>query len=179
MTESQEMLCLCAAASRFDARFDKLLSAITERDGNIAQCSLTRHGTAGILTLSISGHWGALSRIEAAIPAMQDSLEMNIHMLRTTAEKTQREFRPYAAELYAPTQAGILPAVMSFFTAADVQIRDLSAQEYRSGVSGGELINLTLILDVPMDLSPQSLRESYMDFCDELRADGVLDPIKA
>ena len=179
MTEQQELLCLCAAASSLDTRFEKLLSAITDRDGNIVQCNLTRHGSAGVLTVSVGGHWGALSRIEAAIPALQESLGMTISVLRTNAENGQREFRPYAAELYAPTQSGLIPAVMGFFNDAQVLIRDMSAQEYRSGVSGGELLNLTLILDVPMNLSPQSLRESYMDFCDELRADGVLDPIKA
>lgn len=170
---------MTVTADKAVAPFDRLLSAISERDASVSLCHITRHGQSAVMSLSVAGHWGALGRIETAMPALADQLGLKVQLFRTQAEAPKRPFRPYAVELYAPQQAELPPAFIEFFLSQDVEIRDLSASTYRSGISGGDLMNLSLILDVPLDIAPHTLREGFMDLCDDMRADGVLDPIKS
>lgn len=179
MNNAQEILCIIGTHPGNDPPLPALLTAIQERGGEITLCRLTRHGNASIVSLSVEGHWGALSRIETALPSLESSLSFKLNANRAAREDSNREYRPYGAEVYAPVQPGLLASVTSFFIESGALIRDLSAQNFRSGISGGELINVSLVLDLPMTISPHTLRDSYMDLCDELHADGVLDPIKS
>jgi len=56
---------------------------------------------------------------------------------------------------------------------------EISAQAYESGFTGAPMCSIHLALQVPMTQHPQSLREAFMDLCDDLHADGMLDPIKS
>jgi glycine cleavage system transcriptional repressor len=35
-----------------------------------------------------------------------------------------------------------------------------------------------MVCHVPVSQHPQALREAFMDLCDDLNADGMMDPIK-
>jgi glycine cleavage system transcriptional repressor len=55
----------------------------------------------------------------------------------------------------------------------------MSTQKYQSTHTGAGMVSVQMVLHVPVNQHPQALRESFMDLCDDLNADGMLDPIKS
>ena len=68
--------------------------------------------------------------------------------------------------------------LLEFFGSQDVQVAEMNSQKYSSGHTGASMCSVQMVLHVPVNQHPQALRESFMDLCDDLNADGMLDPIK-
>ena len=86
--------------------------------------------------------------------------------------------RPYAVEIIAPQEAGLLRDVLDFFRSHESAVVEIVAQHYDAAQTGAALASLQMVVHVPISAHPPALRESFMDLCDELHADGLLDPIK-
>ena len=80
--------------------------------------------------------------------------------------------------MIAPQQADLLVHLLEFFQAQDVLVPEMNTQKYQSGHTGASMCSVQLVLHVPVNQHPQALRESFMDLCDDLNADGMLDPIQ-
>ncbi len=89
------------------------------------------------------------------------------------------DFRPYAAEVIAPQQQDLLVNLLEFFQDQDVEVvGDLDAEIRVDLHRRRACAACRWSLHVPVNQHPQALRESFMDLCDDLNADGMLDPIK-
>src|SRR3546814_228014 len=84
----------------------------------------------------------------------------------------------YAAEVIAPQDPNLLVNILEFFQHQDVEVVEILTQKYQSTYTGADMANVQMVLHVPVNQHPQALRESFMDLCDDLNADGMLDPIK-
>ena len=78
----------------------------------------------------------------------------------------------------APQDPNLLVNILEFFQHQDVEVVEISTQKYQSTYTGAEMASVQMVLHVPVNQHPQALRESFMDLCDDLNADGMLDPIK-
>ena len=74
---------------------------------------------------------------------------------------------------------GLLGELVGFFRGQGARVVEITSQGYDSGYTGGAMCGVHIALQVPMTQHPQTLRESFMDLCDDLHADGMLDPIKS
>ena len=88
------------------------------------------------------------------------------------------DFRPYAVDVIAPQQPDLLVHLLEFFSAQGVQSPEISSQKYASTHTGASMCSVQMVCHVPVSQHPQALRESFMDLCDDLNADGMMDPIK-
>ncbi len=157
-----------------------MIRSISERGCVILDCRMAPMGQSLTVSLLISGNWSALGRLETALPSLADKLGVRIQYESTEIRPSaDTDYRPYAAEVIAPSKSDLLPQVLDFFHDQHIRINELLAQEYRSTHTGAAMCNLSLVVHIPVSQHPQALRESFMDLCDELNADGILDPIKS
>lgn len=178
MPEIRKHLCLVALGTNRDRLAADLVNAIARRGCNISDCRITPLGTHFAAALMLSGNWSAMAKMETALPGLADDLGLSIQYEHGHPNGSAAEFRPYAAEIIAAQQPRLLGVLLDFFMQQGVGVVEVSAQDYNSGLTGADMCTVHLALHVPLSQHPQLLRDSFMDLCDELQADGLLDPIK-
>lgn len=179
MPEIHKFLSLCALAPSQDRLAYELVRAIQQRGCEIQECRIAPLGDHVSAALLISGNWSAVGRLESALPGLAEQLGFELHWVHSAMSPISDDRRPYTAEIVAPQQSTTLVDLLGFFNEQGVRITDIHAQSYKSGLTGAEMCNIHLALQVPLNQHPQALREAFMDLCDELHADGMLDPIKS
>jgi glycine cleavage system transcriptional repressor len=156
----------------------ELFRAIRERGGEVEDCRIAPLGDRLTVNMVVSGNWSTLGRLETALPGIAEKLELQVRFERCGSREPNPEYRPYAADVIAPQQPELLVHLLEFFQAQDVLVPEMNTQKYQSGHTGASMCSVQLVLHVPVNQHPQALRESFMDLCDDLNADGMLDPIK-
>jgi len=179
MPEQQKYLALVALAPARERLANELVSAVEKRGCTVTECRIVPLGQQFCASLLLTGNWSALGKLESALPGMAETLGLKVHAAHTQATENAPDFRPYAAEIIAPQHGALLGELLSFFATQDVQVVEINAQAYDSAYTGAGLTNINLALHVPLNQHPQTLREAFMDLCDDLHADGLLDPIKS
>ena len=155
-----------------------MIGAITRRGCAIEECRITPLGNRFSAALLIAGNWSAMGKLESALPGLAEQLGGSVHFEHAQPGESAKDFRPYAAEVVGPQQARMPGELVAFFAEQDVHIHELSVQTYEAGMTGALMSTMHMSLQVPLNQHPQTLRDAFMDICDDLNADGLLDPIK-
>ncbi len=179
MQDISNHLVLCALGAWRDNLSVGLLREIRERGCEILDCRITALGDAFSAKMLISGNWSSVGKLETALPAIGSKLDILVQGLRTKDKAERPDTRPYAIEINAPQQPDLLIHILDFFAGQDTPVAELVCQDYRSGHTGAQMVNIQMVVFVPITAQPPALRESFMDLCDDLNADGILDPIKS
>lgn len=179
MPEVRKYLALTALGTHSETLTADLISAVEKRGCDIVECRLAPLGRQVTAALLIAGNWSALGKLESALPGLAEQLDLQLHYAHTENPDLAPDFRPYAAEVSAPQQSGLLGELVGFFRGQGARVVEITSQGYDSGYTGGAMCGVHIALQVPMTQHPQTLRESFMDLCDDLHADGMLDPIKS
>ena len=179
MPPVEKHLALCASTLTRPRFAQDLLRAIQERGCSVAECRFAMIGDRTVANLLVTGNWSALGKLETALPGIAGTLDMQVLFSRCSDREPNPAFRPYAAEVIAPQQPELLNHLLEFFASQGVEIADIATQSYASTYTGAEMYSVQMVLHVPVSQHPQALRESFMDLCDDLNADGMLDPIKS
>ncbi len=179
MPDIHKYLIINALGAWRDNLSARLIKEIRERGCEILDCRIGMLGDAMTAQLMVSGNWSSVGKLETALPAIGDKLEIELSGLRTRDRSERPDTRPYAVEINAPQQPDLLPALIEFFNNQDTVVAELVCQDYSAGQTGARMVNIQMVVLVPITAQPPALRESFMDTCDELNADGMLDPIKS
>ena len=156
-----------------------LLKAIRERGCDVEDCRIAPIGDQIAATLLVYRNWSALGKLETALPGIAERLELHAQFVRCNERPSTPDFRPYAVEVIAPQPTDLIMHLLEFFQSQDVDIAEIVTQKYASTYTGADMCSVQMVLHVPVNQHPQALRESFMDLCDDLNADGMLDPIKS
>lgn len=179
MARSDNYLSICVLApSRPRITLD-LFRAVRERGCDIEDCRLAPVGNLVGASLLASGSWAALGKLETALPNIAQKFEMQVQFARCELRPSAPEFRPYAVEVFAPQHPDLITHLLEFFAGQDVDVPEVMTQKYASQHTGASMCSIHMVVHVPVNQHPQALRDSFMDLCDDLNADGILDPIKS
>lgn len=178
MPETKKYLSVVALGAQREQLSRDLITAIAHRGCEISECRITPLGDHFSACLLLAGNWSAMGKMESALPGLAAHLGLSIQYQHTRTAAPQTQYRPYAAEVVAPQQPRLLDELIGFFSDQSVGIHEASVQAYQSSLTGADMCTLHLSLQVPINHHPQTLRDAFMDICDELHADGLLDPIK-
>ena len=66
----------------------------------------------------------------------------------------------------------------SFFSARGINIEDMATASYAAAHTGAPMFSVHMSVGIPADLHIAALRDEFMDFCDSMNLDAVLEPIK-
>lgn len=178
-SENGRLLAITAVGPAADHLGLDLVRGILERGCTLLDTRIVPLGGCVCASLLVGGNWSALGRLESALPALGERLGLSIHFRRTDDIRSQAEYRPYGVEVVAPQRSDLLVHVLEFFKAHEVHLSEIVMHNYHSNHTGAAMCNLQLMAHIPVDQHPQAMRESFMDLCDDLNADGLLDPIKS
>ncbi|MGB0955504.1 MAG: glycine cleavage system protein R [Panacagrimonas sp.] len=179
MSAQEDLLTISVLARNQNNIALELFRAIRARGCEVEDCRMAPIGDRLTANMVVSGNWSALGRLETALPGISEKLDLQVRFERCSSREPNPEFRPYAADVIAPQQPELMVNLLEFFHTQGVEVAEISCQKYVSTHTSAEMCSVQMVLHVPVNQHPQALRESFMDLCDDLNADGMLDPIKS
>jgi glycine cleavage system transcriptional repressor len=72
----------------------------------------------------------------------------------------------------------IVYSLTNFFSSRSISIEDLVTRSYSAPHTGASMFSVNIVIGVPANTHIAMLRDEFMDFCDELNLDAIMEPIK-
>lgn len=155
-----------------------LTRPITEAGGNILDSRMTILGGEFAILMMVEGSWDTIAKLETQLPALQEKLALTILTRRTAGQREQAASLPYTVNVVSLDHPGIVSHLAEFFSSRNINIQDLYTDSYRAAHTGTPMFTATLTVNIPGTTSIAGLREEFLDFCDSLNLDGILEPGK-
>jgi len=155
---------------------DRLSSKITESGCNIEESRMALLGGQFALIMLISGPWNALSKLEGQMAALGDQLGLSIIHKRTRQRDRSQPLVPYTVEVVAMDHPGIVRDLAAFFSRSGINIEQLQTDTYPAPHSGTPMFSVIMTVGVHADVHIPTLRENFLDYCDDLNLDASFEP---
>ena len=178
MSTKKNFLVLSALGEDRPGIVDQLSQTILEHECNIADSRMTVLGGEFAILLMVEGNWNTLAKLENAIPGVAQRLDLTIITRRTEERPPAPEQLPYAVDVVAMDHPGIVHHLASFFSSRRINIEDMMTSTYAAAHTGTPMFSVHMAVGIPANVHIATLRDEFMEFCDSLNLDGVLEPIK-
>lgn len=174
----ENFIAISAIGSNTPGLIERFVKAVRDSGCNIVDSRMTVLGDRFSIMMLLSGSWNAIAKIEDSLPRLEEQLGMKAIAERAAERKPEGNFMPYAIEVVSVDQAGIVHSIASFFAARDINIEDLFSGSYKASHTGTPMFQMHLTISVPTDLSIANLRGEFMEFCDHMNLDAIMEPVK-
>ena len=146
--------------------------------GNIEESRMTTLGAEFAVLMLVSGNWHTLSRLETALDKLTADNNLTISIRKTGARTSQDARMPYAVDVVSLDQQGIVFNLADFFASRDIEIADVATRSYSAAHTGSPMFSVQMAVNVPSGVSISQLRDDFMELCDRLNLDAILEPVK-
>lgn len=168
--------------SAFSAPAQSPLVAISKRISecgcNLAEARVaTLGGDLSVLALA-QGAWDAIAKLETALARLDREGVLRISHFRTGAKQQQSNLLPYVVEVVAADKPGVLFQLAEFFAQQDITIEQLHSTRYRAMQTGADMFSAQITIGIPNTTHIAALRDDFLEFCDGLNLDAIMDPMK-
>lgn len=157
---------------------DKLSGWVLDSGCNISDSRMMVLGGEFAVLLLVTGNWNSLAKLENQLAQTEQQLGMSLSVKRTGKKEQPGNLLPYAVDVVALDHPGIVHNLAGFFSRRNINIQDLSTSTYAAAHTGTQMFSVHMMLDVPSDTHIATLREEFLEFCDRLNLDAVIEPIK-
>lgn len=157
---------------------NQLSRAIYELDCNITDSRMTVLGGEFAILLLVTGPWNRLAKLEDQVPDLQERLDLTITTKRTEERAGNANLLPYGVDVVSLDHPGIVYSLASFFSEKNINIEDMTTSCYAAAHTGTPMFSVRMSIGIPADIHIAALRDEFMDFCDSMNIDAVLEPIK-
>jgi len=178
MSNSINFLVLSALGKDKPGIVDQLSKSIFDAGCNISDTRMTVLGGEFALLQMIEGPWNKLAKLEDSIDEISKKLNLTIITERTEEREHGTGLLPYIVDVISLDQPGVVHHLASFFSSRGINIEDMNTSSYSAAHTGTPMFAVRMTVGIPSDLQISTLREDFMEFCDSLNLDAVLEPVK-
>jgi glycine cleavage system transcriptional repressor len=157
---------------------NQLSRAVLDCGCNIEDSRMAVLGGEFALIQLIAGTWDQIARLEGMLPKLEERLSLTITSRRTSPRSSERRMVPYMVDVIAMDHPGIVHDVAAFFSGREINIEEMNTGSYHAAHTGTPMFSLSMVISIPADIAIARLRDEFMDFCDELNLDAVIEPVK-
>lgn len=157
---------------------NEISRVITDTGCNIADSRMTVLGGDFAVIVLVDGRWNELAKLEAALPGVARRLGLTLGSKRTTPARRDGNLLPYTVEVVSLDHPGIVHQLASFFAGREINIRDMATTGYAAAHTNTPMFSVQMTVDVPAAMHISRLRDDFMDFCDQLNLDAIIEPLK-
>jgi len=168
--------------SAFSTHPESPLLAVSRRIAdsgcNLADARLSTVGRdVSVLALAM-GSWDAVAKLESGLGRLEREDGLRLVWYRTALRPAESDLLPYMVEVIAADKPGILFQLADFFDRQGVTIENLHCSRYRAMQTGADMFSAQLTVGIPAAIHIAALRDDFLEFCDHLNLDAILDPMK-
>lgn len=169
---------LCALGPDRPELLKRLTKRILDTGCNLEETSMAALGQETAVISLISGSWDAIAKLESALPRLEQHTDWRFMVRRTEARKREGAHLPYAVEVISADKPGIVHHLLEFFVVRGITIDNFTSGRFAANQTGTEMFTAHLSVGIPVDLHIAGVRDEFMEFCDGLNLDAIIEPIK-
>jgi len=151
---------------------------IADSGCNLVDARLSTVGRDVSVTALATGSWDSVAKLEAMLARLERDESMKLVWYRTGPKQAQSNLLPYIVEVIAADKPGILFQLADFFDRQGITIENLQSTRYRAMQTGAEMFSAQVTIGVPANMHIAALRDDFLEFCDHLNLDAIMDPMK-
>lgn len=178
MTRQNTYLVISALGEDHPGIVNQISKIVLEHGCNIEDSRMTVLGGEFAAMLLVEGKWNTLAKIENSLPELERQLGMTIISKRTGQRGGGANLLPYGVDVVAMDHPGIVNNLAGFFAERGINIEDMATNTYAAAHTGTPMFAVHMTVGIPADMHIAGLREEFMDYCDALNLDAVLEPLK-
>ena len=152
--------------------------AILACGGNIEESRMAILGAEFAMLLLVSGNWHTLNRLETSLEKLGGDTQLTFTIRKTDANEPREDRMPYAVDVIALDQQGIVYHLADFFSSRDIEIADVATRRYAAAHTGAPMFAVQMAVNIPASLNLAQLREEFLELGDRLNLDAILEPVK-
>ncbi len=175
---SQSNLVVTAVGEDKPGIVNELSRSVMDCGCNIEDSRMSVLGGEFAVILLVSGNWNTIAKLETQLQGVGERLGMTVVTKRTGGRTAADNLLPYAADVVSIDHPGIVHSLANFFSSRSINIEEMHTSSYRAAHTGTPMFTVHLEIGIPSEVHIAQLREAFLDFCDELNLDGVLEPLK-
>ena len=157
---------------------EKLCRTIKKSGFNIIDSRMTVLGQELMMLFMLCGSWNVVGKFKQMLPDLQDQLDIDIHLKPTQMAEQTGDRMPYVIDVISLDRVGIVHEIVDFLTSNKIDIQDLNSHRYQTVPTGTSMFSLHISVNVPANISIALLRSDFIDFCDRLNFDAIIEPAK-
>jgi len=151
---------------------------ISDSGCHLVDARLSTVGRDVSVTALATGSWDSVAKLEAMLGRLERENDLKLVWYRTAPKPSQSDLLPYIVEVIAADKPGILFQLADFFERQGITIESLHSTRYRAMQTGAEMFSAQVTIGVPSEMHIAALRDDFLEFCDHLNLDAILDPMK-
>jgi len=157
-----------------------LARRITDAGCNLADARVSTLGLDTSITVLAVGAWDAVAKLETALAKLAREEDWHLTHYRTTQGDSEfdSQLLPYLVEVISTERPGILAKIVEFFDRRAISVEQLSSMRYRAMQTGAAMFQAQITIGVPAQTHIAALRDEFLEFCDGLNLDAIMDPVK-
>lgn len=178
-TPMKQLIAISAIGNDRTGLVYDLTRVVVECGGNVLESRMTALGNEFAMLMLVAGNWHTMNRLEAELPKLAESSGLAISSRRTEARAPRTDMVSYTVDVVCLDQPGVLHALAGFFSSRGIDIGDISTRTYAAAHTGAPMFSVYMVVHVPTRIHVAALREEFMDLCDHMNLDAILEPLKA
>ena len=160
----------------------ELTRAIKDAKCTTLESRMTELGVLFAGHILVEGNWNHIARLENTLESLGNKFKLKIHQFRVQEQETtstaDEQGLPYAIDIYATDEIHHIHDLSDFLASRGITILDLSTSRYPAPYTDSPLFLAHMIVKIPSGMRIVSLRDEFLDFCDQMNLDAILEPVK-
>lgn len=153
----------------------ELSEAVTGAGCNIQESRMIALGSEFATLMLIGGNWHAVGKARERLGRLQRDSGLTI-TLRDAEQRLKSDAAPYLVDVVTLDHEGIVLGLSNFFASRGLEIAELNTRRYNAPHTGAAMFAVQLTVNVPAKFHTASLREEFIDYCDQENLDAVFEP---
>jgi glycine cleavage system transcriptional repressor len=176
--KKNNQLVLSAIGEDKSGLIDELSRCVLNSGCSILDSRMAILGGNFALLLQVGGNWNNIAKLENQLAGLESALGLTITSRRTSMRLPGKDLLPYGVDVVALDQPGIVHNLARFFSQREINIQEMVTSSYPAAHSGTPMFSVHMNVDIPASAQISVLREEFMEFCDRLNLDAVIEPVK-
>lgn len=174
----KQLIVITAVGSDRAGLVHELTRLVLNCGGNIVESRMTGLGSEFAMLLLVSGNWHTPAKLESELEKLSQTLGLTVSFRRTQQRKISADHLPYAVDVVCLDQPGIVYNLANFFSNRGIDISELTTRSYLAAHTGAPMFSVQMNVSIPSKIQISGLREEFLEFCDQMNLDAIIEPIK-
>ena len=175
---NENYVLVTATATQPSAALLPLTKRVSDCGCNVLEARLSTLGQDVMVALLAVGSWDAIAKLESGVSRLEREDGLKVGVQRTGPKPQLGNILPYVVEVVSADKPGVLYQLAEFFAARQITIEQLTSSRYRAMQTGAEMFSAQITIGIPAKTHIASLRDDFLEFCDALNLDAIMDPMK-
>lgn len=156
----------------------ELTGTIRDCNCNIVETRVVVMGNELSSCMLLAGSWDGIAKIEDALIRLKQVRDFEILFRRTELPELNENTMPYSIDIITYDQSGIINKLANFFNENRLHIMEINSNTFKTVYTGTTMLSIHMIINIPVGISIADIRGEFMDFCDQLNLDAMMEPVK-